>query len=160
MLSTDAFNEISAVLKDLERATRAELTVFCDANGVPITHVGKISHLDLAAFSSLNAANFAATREMARMVGEKSPFKFLFLEGESNNIYLCNIGYQFLLAIVFSKSVAFGMVRIYANKAVKMLKSILNEAKQTEDELAKQIIDSEFSVLLGKALESSFGPSK
>ena len=159
MLSTETFNEISAVLKDLEASTRAELAVFCDANGVPITHSGKPRAMDLSTLSALNAGNYAATLEMARLIGEKNGFKFLFLEGEYKNIYLCNVGFDFLLSIVFSKSVALGMVRIYANKAAKQLSTILQKA-QKQEQMAEELLDVEFSSLLGKALDDSFSKKK
>jgi len=155
MLSTETFNEIAAVLKELEASTRAELAVFCDSNGVPITHAGKPREVSLPTLSTLNAANYAATREMARMIGEKDGFKFLFLEGDRKNIYLCNVGFEFLLSVVFSKSVALGMIRIYANKAAKQLSAILQKAQQQE-EMTEEILDVEFSTLLGKALDESF----
>ena len=155
MLSTEAFNEISSVLRDLESSTRAELAVFCDANGVPITHAGKPKAIDLSSLSALNAGNYAATQEMARLIGEKQGFKFLFLEGEEKNIYLCNVGFDFLLSIVFSKSVALGMIRIYANKAVKQLTGILEKA-QKQEQMASEFLDVEFNSLLGKAFDESF----
>ncbi len=159
MLSTEAFNEISVVLRELEASTRAELAVFCDANGVPITHAGKPRTIDLSTLSALNAGNYAATSEMARLIGEKNGFKFLFLEGEHKNIYLCNVGFDFLLSIVISNSVALGMVRIYANKAVKQLSAILEKA-QKQEQLAEELLDVEFSSLLGKALDESFSKNK
>ena len=124
MLSTETYNEITQVLKKLERSTRADLAVLCESNGVTVTHAGNPDTLNLAGFSSLNAANYAATREMANMLGEKDAFKFLFLEGESNNIYICNIGFDYLLSITFSKAFSLVMVGIYANYAFKHLKRI------------------------------------
>jgi predicted regulator of Ras-like GTPase activity (Roadblock/LC7/MglB family) len=156
MLSTEIYNEITAVLKELERSTRADLVVFCESNGVAVAHSGNPANFNLAGFSSLNAANYAATREMANMLGERKAFKFLFLEGENNNIYICNIGYEFLLSITFSKAVALGMVRIYANKAVKQLNKILEKAKQSEEQITDKVLDEEFGMLLDKALDSTF----
>ena len=79
MLSTESYNEITRVLKDLERSTRADFALFFEANGVAVTHAGNPEQFDLSGFSSLNAANYAATREMASMLGEQNAFKFLFL---------------------------------------------------------------------------------
>lgn len=156
MLSTETYNEITRVLKELERSTRADLALFCESNGVAITHAGNSEHLNLSGFASLNAANYAATREMATMLGEKNAFKFLFLEGEHNNIYICNVGFDFLLSITFAKSVALGMVRIYANKAVKQLQEILENARQSEEQISEKVLDDEFSALLNDAFDSSF----
>ena len=156
MLSTETYNKITRVLKDLERSNRADLVLFCESNGVAVTHAGNPDHLNLSGFSSLNAANYAATREMATMLGEQNAFKFLFLEGEENNIYICNVGFEFLLSITFSKSVALGMVRIYASKAVKELQQILEDAKQSDEQISEKVLDDEFSALLNDAFDSSF----
>lgn len=155
MLSTETFNEISVVLKDLEASTRAELAFFCETNGVPITHSGKPNAYELASLSTLTAANYAATSEMARIIGELDGFRFLFLEGENRNIYVCNVGFEFLLTVIFAKSVALGMVRIYANKAAKQLSTILQKAQHKEQQ-AEKFLDAEFSALLGKVLDNSF----
>ncbi len=156
MLSTSVFNRVNEILKDLERSTRAELAIFSEYSGIPITQVGKHNVMDIGDFSSVAAGNYAATREMAKMLGEESAFRFLYLEGDNKNIYLCNIGYDFLLTIIFAKSVALGMVRIYANKAVRQLNDLLDQANEQEDQVEESIIDNEFNLLLGDALDSSF----
>lgn len=156
MLSTETYNEIAEVLKSIEQSTMAQLAIFCEANGAPVNFVGRQGDIDLAVLSSLAAGNYAATREMAHMLHEGDSFKFLFLEGDHYNLYLCNVDFEYLLTIVFAKSVALGMVRIYANRAVKQLQQILQRAKLREEQIDDQIIDSEFSDLLGQAFDASF----
>jgi len=155
MLSTEVFNQVSEVLRELVASTRADFAIFCDANGHPITSAGKAGQINLSALSALAAGDFAATTEIARLIGEREGFKFLFQEGEQRNIYLCNVGFNFLLAIVFEKSVALGLIRIFANKAVERLKQILEKASQAESK-ASEFLDVEFGALLGKELDRSF----
>ena len=156
VLSTETFDKIHKTLKELERSTHSELVVFSESNGVPITHAGRLDSVNLPALSSLIAANYSATREMANLVGESEAFKFLYLEGAENNIYLCNTGFEFLLTIVFSRKVALGMIRIYANRAVNELQEILKNAQNKEEEIEKHILDSEFNFLLDSAFDASF----
>lgn len=158
VLSTEIFNEISKVLKELEATIRAEVVVFCEAGGVPITDAGNQDTIDLSALSSLAAGNVAATREMARMLGESDAFKFVFLEGDRYNLYLCNVGTEYLLTIAIGKSVALGMLRIYANRAVKQLEQIIEKAKK-EDAATDALLDGEFAALLGEAFDASFRSS-
>jgi len=157
MLSTSTFNKISEILRELVVSTRSDFALFCDANGNPITHHGKNVTLDLGSLSALIAGDFSATREIARVIGEREGFKFIFQEGERRNIYLCNVGFNFLLAIIFEKAVALGLIRIFANKAVESLRQVLDSAVQAETK-ASEILDSEFSLLLGKELDKSFNP--
>ncbi|MCI0694588.1 roadblock/LC7 domain-containing protein [candidate division KSB1 bacterium] len=155
MLSTETFNQVNEILRELVTSTRSDFALFCDANGNPITHHGKQHVVNLSGLSALAAGNFAATSEMARVVGEKEGFKFIFQEGERRNLFLCNVGFNFLLAIIFDKAVALGLVRIFANKAVESLKQVLDKAAQAEKK-ASDFIDSEFGLLLGKELDKSF----
>ncbi|MCG3120946.1 MAG: hypothetical protein ALAOOOJD_03867 [bacterium] len=155
MLSTETFNQVNDILRDLVTSTRSDFALFCDANGNPITHHGKQHVVNLSGLSALAAGNFAATAEMARVIGEKEGFKFIFQEGDRRNLYLCNVGFNFLLAIIFDKAVALGLVRIFANKTVENLKGVLDKAAQAEKK-ASDFIDSEFGLLLGKELDKSF----
>jgi hypothetical protein len=88
MLSTDTFNQVNEILRELVTSTRSDFALFCDANGNPITHHGKQHVANLSGLAALAAGNFAATREMARVIGEKEGFKFIFQEGDRRTLSL------------------------------------------------------------------------
>lgn len=155
MLSEEVYNEVSGLLDELALKLRADMVVICDTNGYPVCHKGENPDLDLWALSSLAANNFSATTEIASMIGEKDSFKFLFHEGQRVNIYLSNVGFTFILMIIFKADVALGMVRIFTNKAIKELNELLKSAKEAE-ESAKEFLDLEFKSLLSKELDRSF----
>lgn len=155
MLSTAAFNKISDIMRELVISTRSDFAMFCDVNGNPITHYGKNVTFELSGLAALAAGDFAATREIARVIGEKEGFKFIFQEGERRNIYLCNVGFDFLLVIIFDKAVALGLIRIFANKTVENLKQVLETAAAAENKTS-EFLDVEFGVLLGQELDKSF----
>lgn len=135
--------------------TRAEVIVFCEANGYPIIHKGSIRGLDVQTISSLAANNFSATSEMASMLGEAGSFRYLFHEGVHNNIYLSSIGFNFILLVIFKKEVALGIIRIYTKKAIDQLSELLKSCRRDEDE-TKEFLDMEFKTLLGEELNRSF----
>ncbi len=155
MLSAATYNRISGILGELEAKTRAEAIIFCDANGNTVTYRGQILGLKLSTVSALAAGNYSATREMAKLIGEPSSFRFLLLEGERRNIYLSNVGHDFLLVTVFDKNVALGMVRVCTNRAIDDLKEALDSAK-AEEEKAPEFLDSEFRSLLSQELDLKF----
>lgn len=155
MLSTATFNKIAEIMRELVVSTRSDFAMFCDVNGNPITHYGKNVTMELSGLAALAAGDFAATREIARVIGEKEGFKFIFQEGERRNIYLCNVGFNFLLAIIFDKAVALGLIRIFANKTVENLKQVLETAAEAEEKTS-EFLDDEFGVLLGRELDKSF----
>lgn len=155
ILSEEIYNQVNKILEALATKTRAELVVFCDTNGYPVSHVGDKPNVDLWAISSLAANNFSATAEMAAMVGEKESFKFLFHEGEKNNIYLSAVQYDFILMLIFEADVAIGMVRIFTNKAIDALNQLLETARR-EEQTSKDFVDLEFKNLLGEEIDRSF----
>ncbi|NUO81017.1 hypothetical protein HUU05_13135, partial [candidate division KSB1 bacterium] len=70
MLSTATFNKIAEIMRELVVSTRSDFAMFCDVNGNPITHYGKNVTMELSGLAALAAGDFAATREIARVIGE------------------------------------------------------------------------------------------
>ncbi len=155
ILSEAAYNSIAKIVEALAANTRADVIVFADANGYPIIHKGGIDNLDLSIISSLAASNFSATAKMAAMIGESDSFKFLFHEGERTNMYLSNVGFNFILLVIFKVDVALGMVRVFTRKAIEELISTLSSLKQDEEK-TKEVFDLEFKTLLSEELDRSF----
>ncbi len=154
ILSENVFHEISQILDEMAAKTRAEVIVFCESNGYPILHKGNIRGLDLPGIASLAANNFSATSQMASMLGEPSSFRYLYHEGDENNIYLSNVGFNFILLVIFKKDVALGIIRIYTKKAIDQLNDVLQAARQQEDK-SKEVFDLEFKTLLTEELNRS-----
>jgi predicted regulator of Ras-like GTPase activity (Roadblock/LC7/MglB family) len=111
--------------------------------------------MNTTVLSALAASDFAATAEMAKLVGEEAKFKLLFHEGEKRNVYLSNVGDYFFLVVVFDVNVTLGLIRIYTKKAIQNLSEILEE-ESDGGESQKDMIDSDFSSLLGDALDETF----
>jgi len=154
ILSEELYLKISKLVEKLTISTGAEYIIFCESNGYPVTHSGDIKEMDLPTISSLAAGNFSATAKMASMLGENGRFKYLFHEGENQNLYISNVGFNFLLVVVFKVEVALGMVRIYTKKAIESLNDMLESAKQEEEE-SKEFLDMEFKTLLSEELNRS-----
>jgi hypothetical protein len=78
----------------------------------------------------------------------------LFHEGEDKNIYLSNVGFNFVLMVIFDVSVALGIIRIYTKKTINDLVDLLKTAEE-EDKQSKEFLDLEFKTLLGEELNRS-----
>lgn len=154
VLSEEAFDDVRNVIDELATKTRAKLVVFCESNGYPITSKGNIHGVELAGLSSLAANNFSATSKMATMLGERDSFKYLYHEGDDSNIYVSNVGYNFVLLVVFDKDTALGMVRIFTKKAIEKLSEVLQNVKNDEEE-STRFFDLEFKSLLTDELNRS-----
>lgn len=101
-----------------------------------VTKAGTTGDIDLQSVSALIAGSYAATREMARLLGEDE-FSVLFHQGKKDSIQLTLVGNRTLLATVFDERTTIGMVRLYAKEASEKLdvifKDIHERAPRTED---------------------------
>jgi len=155
ILSGHQYDGITKTLADLATKTKASAILFADMSGQLISQRGNTENMNTTVLSALAASDFAATSEMAKLVGEEAKFKLLFHEGEKRNVYLSNVGDNFFLVVVFDVSVTLGLIRIYTKKAIEDLNAVLEDVSQeiSEDE---KLIDSDFSSLLGDALDDTF----
>ena len=153
ILNSTQFDGISKILSELAAKTKASAILFADMSGQLISQRGNTDEMNTTVLSALAASDFAATAEMAKLVGEDAKFKLLFHEGEKRNVYLSNVGDDFFLVVVFDVSVTLGLIRIYIKKAIQNLVSLF--ASDT-GEITENIIDDDFSSLLGDALDESF----
>lgn len=154
ILNGKQYDAITKVLSELAIKTKASAILFADMSGQLISQRGKTDEMNTTVLSALAASDFAATSEMAKLVGEEAKFKLLFHEGEKRNVYLSNVGEEFFLVVVFDVSVTLGLIRIYTKKAIEDLNKALED--ETDTPQASDIIDSDFSTLLGNALDDSF----
>jgi predicted regulator of Ras-like GTPase activity (Roadblock/LC7/MglB family) len=154
ILTAIQFDEITKILSELASKTKASTILLADISGQLITQRGNTDDINTQILSALAASDFAATAEMAKLVGEDAKFKLLFHEGEKRNVYLSNVGDNFFLVVVFDVSVTLGLVRIYTKKAIQNLLNVFETTEQGPD--ASTIIDSDFSSMLGDMLDESF----
>lgn len=154
ILNAKQFDEITKILSELAAKTKASTILLADISGQLITQRGNTEDINTAILSALAASDFAATSEMAKLVGEEAKFKLLFHEGEKRNVYLSNIGDNFFLVVVFDVSVTLGLVRIYTKKAIQNLTTVFEASESDED--ASKVIDQDFSSMLGDMLDESF----
>lgn len=154
ILTAKQFDEITKVLSELAAKTKASTILLADISGQLITQRGNTDEINTAILSALAASDFAATSEMAKLVGEDAKFKLLFHEGEKRNVYLSNVGDNFFLVVVFDVSVTLGLVRIYTKKAIENLLYVFESSEAGED--ASAILDQDFSSMLGDMLDESF----
>jgi len=154
ILTAKQFDEITKVLSELAAKTKASTILLADISGQLITQRGNTDEINTAILSALAASDFAATSEMAKLVGEDAKFKLLFHEGEKRNVYLSNVGDNFFLVVVFDVSVTLGLVRIYTKKAIENLLNVFESSEAGDD--ASAILDQDFSSMLGDMLDESF----
>jgi len=104
----------------------ARCALLIDKEGHLVTRRGDAVQNSLESISALIAGSFAATREMARLLGENE-FAILFHQGSRDSIQLQLIGERTLLATLFDGRTNLGMVRFYAQETAGRITEVLED---------------------------------
>ncbi len=78
---------------------------------------------DTTALAALAAANFGATSEIARLIGEDD-FSLLFHKGKKDSIHFARVGPRLILVTIFGDEVALGLVRLRVSQLTKAIEKI------------------------------------
>ncbi len=119
----DDVDAINNVLNEFLKLSDSKCNILIDKEGHMVTKVGSTGDIDLQSVSALVAGSYAATREMARLLGEDE-FSVLFHQGKNDSIQLTLVGERTILATVFDERTTIGMVRLYATEASEKLAKI------------------------------------
>ncbi|MEK7484966.1 MAG: roadblock/LC7 domain-containing protein [Planctomycetota bacterium] len=146
--------EIDKVLDEFLRLSESRCALLIDKEGHLVTRKGLTASLDIDTISALVAGSFAATKEMARLLGEEE-FSVLFHQGKKDNIQLTLIGERTLLAVIFDDRTTVGMVRLYATEAsTKLVKVFEHVNKNTMEDAGMPAYNEKESK---EALDRLFG---
>lgn len=122
----DLVRDIDRVLREFLRLSKANCVFLVDKEGHMVTRQGMTRDIDMDTISALVAGSFAATKEMARILGEDE-FSVLFHQGQTDNIQLSLVGNRTLLTVIFDDATTIGMVRLYAAETAKRLAELFEK---------------------------------
>ena len=131
----------------------ARVALLIDREGHLVTRRGEVAQSSIESISALIAGSFAATREMARLLGEEE-FTTLFHQGHRDSIQVSLVGDRALFAMVFDERTNLGLVRYYAVESTRRLSEILKEINERTGET--QSLSSDFSTSAAAALDKLF----
>lgn len=114
--------------------SKARCVLLVDREGHLVTRRGEPVSTSLESISALIAGSFAATQEMARLLGE-SEFSILFHQGQRDSIQLQLVGERTLMAVLFDGRTNLGLVRFYAQETAERIQTIFEEIS-TEERVA------------------------
>jgi predicted regulator of Ras-like GTPase activity (Roadblock/LC7/MglB family) len=117
---------LNAEMDTFLELAKARCALLVDRDGHLVTRRGEPVRTSEDTISALIAGSFAATMEMARLLGENE-FSILFHQGQRDSIQLQMIGDRTLMAVLFDGRTNLGMVRFYAQEAANRIQSILTE---------------------------------
>ncbi|MBI3271038.1 MAG: roadblock/LC7 domain-containing protein [Planctomycetes bacterium] len=149
-------DRLDKLLDEFLRLSKAKCALLIDKDGHMITRKGFTGTFDMDTISALVAGSFAATKEMARLLGEEE-FSVLFHQGVKDNIQLSLVGERTLLSIIFDDRTTVGMVRLYANELANKLAGVLKDLSQRQKPESAPQIDKGFGEAAKTNLDDVFG---
>ncbi len=154
-ISRGQYTAMQQALRTYSQKTKCHSVFVVDSSGMLVAHAGTMESGGVGLLATLVAGNYAASNEMAKVVGEAHGFRTQFLEGKGESIYVAGIDENFLLSVVFGAHVTFGMVRVQATKTIEELNKVVSappEGEQVEI-VAQQVQSSEFHSELASRLD-------
>ena len=164
--------ETASKLMDLRQELGAEAVMLIGADGQLVARAGEDQDLDLeTGLPSLMAAHEAAL-QVSRYLRAETPSNFHHFDGETHDLYLTNVGEQFVLLIVFrgrQEAGQMGAVVHFGRRAAEGLLELLTQSAVdegsddvaaveddgTEDEMANKDINPEDLEEAAKDVDSS-----
>jgi len=115
---------LDGVLGDFLKKAEADLTVVIDRGGNVISQFGDMNVMDVTIVAALAAGSFAATRELARRIGEIE-FNALYHQGNGSHMFMNSVDDDTIMITVFGKDTNVGLVRYYSVAAAQSVAAIL-----------------------------------
>lgn len=131
----EEMSEINSTLRGFLTRAKASAAFLVDKDGHLITREGVDDQIDVDSICGLVAGAFAATKQMALMLGEDT-FLNLFHQGKRANIQVTLVGNRTILAVVFDDSTTIGMVRLYLAEGANTLTQIFQRILQRHQNAA------------------------
>ncbi len=122
---TDAA-QLTALLEAFVGETQADCAVLCDRSGRLLTLSGDLGNMDQMSFASLVAGDFAASDQLARLLGEDE-FTSLYHAGLGRSMYLADVSGYGILAALFNGATTLGMIRLKSRTTVPRLTEVLSQ---------------------------------
>jgi len=125
-LSRQNTEALGRVLANLMIQSEADGCLVCDQAGHVLAQAGMAAD-DPHLLSALGAGVFAATGELARLLGEDE-FSMVMHQGKRRSILLCGANDDALLAVIFSADVNLGLVKLYTPPSAAAVRAVLEDA--------------------------------
>lgn len=119
---------LQKVLADLKQQSEADSCLICDGAGHVLAHENLNRH-DPLLISALGAGVFAATRELARLLGEDE-FSSVLHQGQRRSILMAAANDEIILVVMFSGEHRVGLVKLYTPTAAASVRAIFESIRE------------------------------
>lgn len=128
-LGTDDVRQFETLLADFVRDTDARCALLVDRTGRLLSSQGDTSDVDGTTFASLASAGFAASGQLAKLLGEPE-FASLYHHGAERSMFLADIVGIAILAVLFDSRTTLGMVRIKTKSLVPQFADYFSQMEE------------------------------
>jgi len=133
ILQVEDVQQLDAILNDFLQKSEANLAVVIDKGGTVISQQGDFNIADTTILAALAAGSFAATKELARRIGEIE-FSALYHQGKNAHIFMTSIDENNILITIFGEQTTVGLVRFYTVNATSQLAQLLAKLRARSKE--------------------------
>jgi predicted regulator of Ras-like GTPase activity (Roadblock/LC7/MglB family) len=95
-----------------------------DSAGSLVVNIGDKIELDVVSLAAVAAANFAATEQIARLIGEQD-FVLLFYKGRNESFHFTRVGSEYIIVTIFNNALSLGLLRLKIAEVARVLETKL-----------------------------------
>lgn len=134
---------IERVLRALVMKAESRAALLCNEAGYILTEActdsAALEFAQSQNIAALASGSFFATREMARIVGEKE-FKCVLHQGQDSGIFIMLVGGTMILVVVFNQKTNPGLVKLFAENAAREVEACFKVAATDSERTAQQSV--------------------
>jgi predicted regulator of Ras-like GTPase activity (Roadblock/LC7/MglB family) len=129
ILTKNEIRKLERIISERLLDSGAEHVIVVDLSGNLLMQCGSLEMNDIFSLAALSAANFAATAEIAKLIGEED-FTLLFHKGDKRNIHFSRLGKDYLIVTLFNDNVSLGLIRLKLGSAVQQMSTVFEGAEE------------------------------
>ena len=123
ILTKKDIGKLQEIISDQLLDSGAEHVVLADLSGNLIMECGSLKMEDVFSLAAVSAANFAATSEIARLIGEQD-FALMYHKGGKHNVHFSRLAKDYLIITLFNDNVSLGLIRLKLGSAINEMCAI------------------------------------
>lgn len=127
ILTAETVESVKSIVNEKLISENVQTVLVIDGAGNILAHCGQDTDgLDAISLAALTAANFGATSQIAKLIGEND-FSLLYHKGEKANIHFARLGGEMILVSIFGDDVSLGLVRVRVDELAADINKIFQQ---------------------------------
>ena len=129
ILTRNEIGTLEEIISEKLLDSGAEHVILADLAGNLIVQCGSVEMDDIFSLAAVSAANFAATAEIARLIGEED-FTLMFHKGDKRNVHFSRLAKDYLIITLFNDNVSLGLIRLKLGSAIREMCAIFGGSEE------------------------------